>query len=137
MYIAIDFDGTCAEHEFPAVGVDVPGAADVLKELIEAGHDLILWTMRSGTYLDDARKWFDKHNLALFGVQTNPTQLEWTTSPKAYAHIYIDDAALGCPLIIPEDAVSRVYVDWVKVRQLLVAMGTLPAFPAIEGDKDV
>ena len=46
MQILIDFDGTCTTHAFPYVGKDI-GAASVLKELTEAGNDLILFTMRS------------------------------------------------------------------------------------------
>lgn len=46
MDICIDFDGTCVMHEFPEVGQDI-GAVPVLKKLVEAGHNLILFTMRS------------------------------------------------------------------------------------------
>lgn len=46
MIIAVDFDGTCVTHEFPRVGVEI-GAAEVLKELTDKGHQIILFTMRS------------------------------------------------------------------------------------------
>jgi hypothetical protein len=121
MVIGIDFDGTCVTHEFPFVGIDI-GAVPVLKELIANGHSLILWTMRSngdkGNFLDDAINWFIKNEIPLYGIQTNPSQSSWTTSPKAYCQLYIDDAALGCPLVSAE----RDYVDWVKVKKMLVEM---------------
>lgn len=139
MYIGIDFDGTCVTHEFPRVGRNI-GAVPVLKELVENGHQLILFTMRSDkqeelsehfetiskkeTYLTDAVNWFKDNGIDLFGIQTNPTQHSWTSSPKAYCHLYIDDAALGCPLVdasFPE----RPYVDWEEVRKLLVKMQIL------------
>jgi len=110
MIIAIDFDGTCVTHEFPKVGKDIK-AVPVLKALVENGHQLVLFTMRSdivnptgegnelhlesGNYLTDAVNWFKENEIPLYGVQTNPTQHTWTTSPKAYAQMYIDDAALG------------------------------------------
>ena len=47
MIIAIDFDGTCVTHEYPYIGKDI-GAVPVLQRLVKAGHELILWTMRSG-----------------------------------------------------------------------------------------
>lgn len=50
--IAVDFDGTCVTHDFPAVGTDLPGAEQVLKALISAGAKLILWTMRSDIEFD-------------------------------------------------------------------------------------
>lgn len=41
--IAVDFDGTCVTHDYPAVRKDI-GAIPVLKALVEAGHKLILYT---------------------------------------------------------------------------------------------
>ncbi len=129
MDIVIDFDGTCVTHEYPKIGKEI-GAASVLRELTEAGHRLILFTMRSDdkkkktTYLSDAVEWFRERDIPLYGVQTNPSQRFWTSSPKAYGALYIDDAALGCPLIYPEDG-ARAYVNWVKVREILVMEGLL------------
>ena len=135
MVIAVDFDGTCVTHEFPKVGRDI-GAAKVLKELVANGHQLVLFTMRSdivnptgddnelhfesGNYLSDAIDWFNKNDIPLYGVQKNPTQHNWTTSPKAYAQLYIDDAALGCPLVYKPSLSGRPFVDWAIVRQILV-----------------
>jgi len=130
--IVVDFDGTCVKHEYPKVGGDI-GAVSVLKELVEAGHKLVLFTMRSdkgvkeGKFdsgLTDAVNWFKENDIPLYGVQTNPTQKHWTDSPKAYGQLMIDDAALGTPLVHPEDG-SRAYVDWNAVRYLLNNMGLL------------
>lgn len=141
MDICIDFDGTCTTHQFPHIGVEI-GAASVLKKLTEKGHRLILFTMRSGEHLKNAYDWFYKNDIPLYGVQQNPTQILWTSSPKAYGQMYIDDAALGCPLStepieLEEDSLDyslshnlekdgkrfhipdRPYVDWVKVEKLL------------------
>lgn len=134
MKICIDFDGTCVTHEYPHIGSDI-GAAPVLKKIVEAGHDLILFTMRCdtnkyqrgngkelveslpGEYLSHAANWFKENNIPLFGINTNPEQKTWTTSPKAYGQLYIDDAALGIPLIY--DKHKRPFVDWSKVEELL------------------
>ena len=140
MIIAIDFDGTCVTHEFPQVGHDI-GAVPVLKALVEQGHHLVLFTMRSdvvnpsggdpelhlesGNYLTDALYWFKQKGIPLYGVQTNPTQHTWTTSPKAYAQLYIDDAALGCPLLHVPEYSSRPFVDWSTVSLLLNERGIL------------
>jgi hypothetical protein len=113
---AIDFDGTCVKHNYPEVGNDV-GAVPTLKRIVEEGGKLILWTMRSGPSLNDAINWFKKNNITLYSIQRNPTQDMWTSSPKAYAHVYIDDAALGCPLIYPSN--ERPYVDWSKINHVL------------------
>ena len=135
MVICIDFDGTCMTHEFPEIGKDI-GAVPILKELVDKGHQLILFTMRNdcennsgfseelpeivnGNHLTDAVNWFKENDIPLYGIQTNPTQLRWTTSPKAYGQLYIDDAALGCPLKIDLEISDRPFVDWKKVEEIL------------------
>ena len=120
MIIAVDFDGTCITHKYPEIGKDI-GAEPVLKRLVASGHLLILWTMRSGKYLREAVQWFEERGISLYGVNNNPSQKEWTTSPKVYAHMYIDDAALGVPLCMPQqDAENeRPFVDWRAVENML------------------
>ena len=110
------------------IGKDI-GAGHILRNLVDNGHNLILFTMRSdddngpseefpdehgGNYLSDAINWFKINNIRLYGIQKNPTQT-WTSSPKAYGQLYIDDAALGVPL--KHDSLSeRPYVDWDIVK---------------------
>lgn len=118
LIFAIDFDGTCVEHDYPAVGLDVEGAVEVLRALQSQGHRLILYTMRSGELLDAACRWFKERKIELWGVNENPEQREWTQSPKVYADYYIDDSALGCPIMFV-DGVRRPVVCWAKVRSLL------------------
>ena len=117
MIIAIDFDGTCVTHEYPHVGQDI-GAAPVIKKMVERGDQIILFTMRSGIPLMDAVTWFTKNKIELFGINKNPDQHTWTASVKPYAHIYIDDAALGCPLMNPVVA-GRSFVDWARVATMM------------------
>ena len=49
MFIAVDFDGTIAEHDYPDIGLAVPGAFKWMREWQDAGAKLMLWTMRSDT----------------------------------------------------------------------------------------
>lgn len=133
----IDFDGTCVTHDYPIVDHDI-GAVAVLNKLIERGHRLILFTMRSdgsgferldGSVdnhgLTDAVNWFKENEIPLYGIQTNPTQLNWTTSPKSYAALMIDDSALGCPLKLDPSISPRPFVDWVKVEEMLIEKGII------------
>ena len=115
--IAIDFDGTLVEHKYPDIGEEVPYARRVLRRLLHAEHKLILWTMRDGEKLHAAQRWCLERNITLWGINSNPQQ-SWSMSPKAYAHLYIDDAALGCPLTYPTD--GRPFVDWWKVEEILI-----------------
>lgn len=138
--IAVDFDGTVVTHDFPKVGKDI-GAVPVLKKLVEKGHKLVLFTMRSnttdsngcsdefpevvsGNFLDDAINWFRENDIPLYGIQVNPTQKAWTSSPKVYAQLMIDDTALGCPLKL-DPAHARPYVDWAIVEMYLQNEGLI------------
>lgn len=135
LIIAVDFDGTLADHRFPDIGGEVPGAFRWLREFQEAGAKLILWTMRSdyrGTsrspegnepdrdYLGEAVKFCEYRGVTFWGQNENPDQHSWTDSPKVYAHIYIDDAALGCPLRDYPRMGSRKCVDWDVVGPLVM-----------------
>tara|TARA_R100001244_G_scaffold31540_1_gene30202 strand:+ start:1666 stop:2103 length:438 start_codon:yes stop_codon:yes gene_type:complete len=140
MIIGIDFDGTIVEHAFPLVGKAVPHALRVMKRLLANDHQLILWTMRSDipadsdlslvrenvteaqSTLDDALAYLMVNDVGLFGVNENPDQDDWSSSPKAYCHIYIDDAALGCPLMQPVKE-KRPFVDWLAIEQILAHNG--------------
>ena len=116
MIIAIDFDGTCVTHEYPEVGRDI-GAAEVIRKFVARGDQIILFTMRSGDKLQDACDWFHENNIPLFGINGNPEQHTWTSSPKPYAQVYIDDAALGVPLMRPKT--GRPYVHWNAVAEMM------------------
>lgn len=122
MICAIDFDGTVVTHEYPRIGKDI-GAIPVLQRLVKNGHQLILFTMRSGDELDEALAWFHQNNIPLWGINTNPEQHEWSTSNKVYAHLYIDDAALGCPLKWDRALTRRPFADWAIIEQMLKDKG--------------
>jgi len=122
--IAVDFDGTVVTHDYPRVGKDI-GAAPVLKELVSNGCEIILFTMRDGQQLQDAVDWFAQHDIPLAGVNHDPEQDSWTTSPKAFAHLYIDDSNLGCPIVYDKWMSSRPFVDWGTIRQLLIQGGLI------------
>lgn len=123
MIIAIDFDGTCITHAYPEIGKDI-GAVPILKELVERGHKLILYTMRHGESLDAAVQWFKDNDIELYAANKNPIQELWSLSPKVYAELYIDDAALGCPL--SRSAISeRDFVNWTSVARRLNKMGLI------------
>ena len=124
MYIAIDFDGTCVTHDYPRIGKDID-AVNVLKKLVANGHKLILNTMRSGKELKEAINWFKENDIELYGANKNPTQKGWTNSPKVYANLYIDDAALGCPLKMDLSISDRPFVDWEAVSCLRKDNGIL------------
>ncbi len=123
MRIAIDFDGTIAEHHFPNIGKPVPGAFFWMKKLQEAGADLILWTLRSdehsreredyGPVLTQAVEFCRANGIEFAGINKGPEPGGWrTSSPKVAAEVYVDDAAFGCPLVESKEMGCRPMVDW-------------------------
>jgi len=134
-YIVLDFDGTVVKHRYPAVGEDI-GAVPVLKKLIKNGHHLLLNTMRSrnsegGDTLQPAIDWFADNDIPLFGINENPTQKEWTVSPKVYGNIYIDDGALGAPLKV-DNSDAPPFIDWSVAAIYLMYHGCLTEQDVIE-----
>ena len=109
-YICIDFDGTIVEHEYPHIGQPIHNALIYIDKFIKNGAKIILYTMRSHLELKDAVQYMKNNGIDLYGINENPDQISWTTSPKAYGHLYIDDAAFGCPLI--HKSQKRPYVNW-------------------------
>ena len=119
MIIVVDFDGTIVDDRFPDIGAPVPGAIYWLKRFKEVGFKLVLWTMRSngqsnGDVLTHALNYCSRMGVEFDGVNHYPIKLDelLTSSPKAYAQVYIDDASFGCPLKDNPRCGGRPYVDW-------------------------
>lgn len=119
LIIAVDFDGSVCHHKFPEMGEDIDGAVETLKEFVAAGVKLILWTVRRDEQLQEAINWYKEREIPLYGVNKNPDfeANHPTASPKAYANLYIDDMALGAPLV--NDGVERPYIDWYAVKEMV------------------
>lgn len=122
--IAIDFDGTIVKETPHADDlIPVPYAIETIRRLQACNVRWILWTMRSDkqNWLKEALGFLQEHNLKPWGINRNPEQ-SWSSSPKAYANIYIDNAAFGCPLI-KEDMTGHEYVNWKVISDNLFLEG--------------
>ena len=97
MIIAVDFDGTIVEHKYPKIGKAFPFAIDTLKALQKNGHQIILWTYRTGIQLDEAVKFCHSKGLEFYAVNKNYPEEEFDIAipRKIHADIYIDDRNLG------------------------------------------
>jgi hydroxymethylpyrimidine pyrophosphatase-like HAD family hydrolase len=95
--IAVDFDGTIVDHEYPAIGKEKLFAFQTLKELEKKGALLILWTFRHGTELNEAVEYCRQNGLEFYAINKNyPEEVfDGTTSRKINADIYIDDRNIG------------------------------------------
>lgn len=122
--LAVDFDGTIVENDYPNLGKPNPGAIEVLRELMGKGYRLILLTMREGEPLQQAMVYCNGHNVDFFGVNENPEQKDWAPdSRKVHASLYIDDAGMNIPLRMGSN--NKPCVDWVKLRDVFVSWNVL------------
>lgn len=149
MIIAVDYDGTVVP-KLPEGFCEVDtGAERVLRKLVEAGHLLVLWTCRNNSIdnpynfvrgmlreessLEEAMRWFDEHNIPLYGINDVPNQSSLIgKSRKLLYDILIDDTSLGIPLVFGEvnyvsyetGEICYNYhthcVDWRAVESLLI-----------------
>lgn len=97
MKIAVDFDGTIVEHKYPLIGKEIPFALQTLKQLYQDGHELILWTYRAGSLLQEAVDYCTKNGVTFYAVNKNyPEEVyDESISRKIIAAMYIDDRNYG------------------------------------------
>ena len=110
MIIAVDFDGTVVDHEYPAIGKTKLFAFETLKQLQKKGHKLILWTYRSGKELEEAVNFCKENELEFYAVNKNYPEEQFdaeTISRKIYADVYIDDRNIGG------------FLGWSKIWEIL------------------
>jgi hypothetical protein len=95
--IAVDFDGTIVEHEYPEIGKEKLFAFLTLKELNKKGARLILWTFRTGKELDEAVEFCRKNGVEFYAVNKNYPEevMNETVGRKIDADIFIDDKNIG------------------------------------------
>jgi hydroxymethylpyrimidine pyrophosphatase-like HAD family hydrolase len=95
--IAVDFDGTIVEHDYPKIGKEMLFAFATLKELQKKGHRLILFTYRVGPLLDEAVEYCRKNGMEFYAVNKNYPEEEITenTPRKLNVDIFIDDRNVG------------------------------------------
>mgnify|MGYP003291565853 CR=1 FL=1 len=99
MVIAVDFDGTIVKHRYPEIGDEIPFAIETLKMLASEGHQLIMWSVRSGKLLDDAVEWCRERGLEFWAVNRDFPEEDINNnrefSRKLRVDMFIDDRNLG------------------------------------------
>ena len=99
MTIAVDFDGTIVEHEYPEIGREIPFATDTLRMLIEDRHQLILWSCREGELLQQAIDWCHERGVDFYAVNRDfpeeDIERNQHFSRKLKVDLFIDDRNIG------------------------------------------
>lgn len=102
MIIAVDFDGILCENRFPDIGKPHYEVVSLVRQLIDQGHEVILWTSRTGEELISAIDWCGDYGLHFCEVNENsPSNRQQyekkypNGTRKVYADVYIDDHNLA------------------------------------------
>lgn len=105
--VAVDFDGTLCDNDYPKAGAEHWSLIHALQELkVEGKIDLILWTCRVDKDLEFAVNWCKERGLIFDAVNENlPRVIEMYhgDTRKVSADIYIDD--FGFPWLCKADSI--------------------------------
>lgn len=100
--IAVDFDGVLCTDKFPEIGEPQYEVISLVRQLIDRGNEVVLWTTRNGDELDAAVRWCEDRGLHFCSVNAPAPSNEReyrskypTQSRKIYADVYIDDHNIG------------------------------------------
>jgi hypothetical protein len=102
--LAADYDGTLFEDSFPESGAPKQNIIDRVKEFIEYGAEVVLWTCREGKALDEAVSRCKEMGIEFVAINENaPSQLKYMeeekkkgdifATRKIFADFYLDDRA--------------------------------------------
>lgn len=116
--IAIDLDNTVIFHGKEEL---IPGAKAVLQKWKEQGHRLVLWTCRDHAGARAKAAWLMMQHGIVFHSM-NAIEDQPTDSPKVHADLYVDDRAVGCPMMprFDEDGEwAGTIVNWQAIDDLV------------------
>src|SRR5690606_12899007 len=81
------------ENQYPEIGKPILFAFETLRALQEEGHQLILWTYRSGIKLQEAVQFCENKGITFYAVNKSyPEEVyDEQISRKILADLFIDD----------------------------------------------
>jgi len=114
--IAVDFDGTLVEDDYPNIGKEKLFAFETLSKLQDKGHRIILWTYRSGRSLMDAIEYCKERGIKFYAVNKSFPEEKFDPdySRKINADLFIDDRNIGG------------LIGWGEIYQLLIGEESPP-----------
>lgn len=128
--VAIDFDGTIAVKADvgPKIMGIVPGAKDAIKAMQDAGIECFLWTCRSvrKDWYRDALDFCVSHDITLSHA-LREGNTSGMLAEKAKAHVYIDDHAVGAPVMTGMKAMygeeaDELCIDWARALPVVLML---------------
>lgn len=96
--IAVDFDGTLVEDKFPEIGEPIEVTWGMVREAIDKGAKIILWTSRDNERLRAAVEFCTERGLHFDAINDNLDEVKVlfnNSTRKVYANEYWDDKAIA------------------------------------------
>ena len=114
MIVAVDFDGILCRDEFPEIGAPNYSMISLVHEIIDAGHEVVLWTSRADDRLVEAVRWCEDRGLHFCAVNDNAPSnraryehLYPDGTRKVYADVYMDDKDARFRLTVAEEGYGK------------------------------
>lgn len=109
LYIALDFDGTIVDSDYPTIVRLKDNAKDVITRLHQEGHRILINTCRGGIEQEEAKQFLLANDVPFDTINENHPELirkYGNDSRKLGADIYVDDKGLFCESI-----------DWLDIER--------------------
>lgn len=128
MIVAVDFDGVLCRDEFPEIGAPNYRMISLVREIADAGHEVVLWTSRADDRLVEAVRWCEDRGLHFCAVNDNaPSNRERykdlypNGTRKVFADVYMDDKDARFRLTVAEKGYNAAldYLEY-SVRKVVL-----------------
>lgn len=128
MIVAVDFDGVLCRDEFPEIGAPNYRMISLVREIADAGHEVVLWTSRADDRLVEAVHWCEDRGLHFCAVNdnapSNRAQYEGlypNGTRKVHADVYMDDKDARFRLTVAEKGYNAAldYLEY-SVRKVVL-----------------
>ena len=112
LVIAIDFDGTIVTNKYPDIGYLKRNAKEVINELFDAGHDIIINSCRQGREEREMVEFLIDNEIKFNAVNENlcyRIEEYGNDCRKIGADVYIDDKAYPCNIM-----------NWIDIGRFII-----------------
>lgn len=117
--VAVDFDGTLVEDNFPDIGRPYIDMFDTMKYLRDKGVKVVLWTSRNfhknRDLLEEAVQFCKEQGLEFDAINENIQEVQELTGEdtrKIYADLYVDDKSIST-IQSPLYWLNKIGLNWI------------------------
>lgn len=110
-YVAIDFDGTIVEDNYPGIGDMKPFAKNVINKFVEQGGRVLIHTCRDGEHEEKVKNFLKSRMVSFHTINEN--------HPEMMAKYKNDPRKLGADLYIDDKGLGILNIDWLEIAPVL------------------